>query len=275
MTLTLPTQVKRTQRIVTLDIERVPGRAIHTHRGITMDGPFWDLSGWKSTIGYRLPTESVVEWPRTICVAWRVFGQKRVEFAAEWQDGGWQGMAEKVWQVFDQADLIVGHNASSFDVRKLKADWKMAGLTPPRPWKVVDTLTVARREFGFESNTLDSLCQRLGVPGKVDKYDPECAKAAVAGDKTAQKRLRVYNQGDIEASEALWLSLLPWMPNHPHVNTVGEDLACNRCGNELERVGSDYRAVVLDYPLYRCTVCQGWSRGAFSSARASRARGVR
>src|SRR5690242_3680317 len=88
------------KRVVTLDIERLPGRARHEHRGLTIEGDFWDLSGWKSTIGYRLPPSSVLEWPRTICVAWRWYGSTRTEFASEWSEGA-GGMLEAVWDVYD------------------------------------------------------------------------------------------------------------------------------------------------------------------------------
>src|SRR5699024_5736596 len=32
-------------RVVTLDIERIPGRARVKHRGLTIEGEFWDLNG--------------------------------------------------------------------------------------------------------------------------------------------------------------------------------------------------------------------------------------
>ena len=58
-------------RVVTLDIERIPGRARVKHRGLTIEGEFWDLSGWKHTIGRRIHADDVLEWPRTICAAWK------------------------------------------------------------------------------------------------------------------------------------------------------------------------------------------------------------
>src|SRR5690625_7237828 len=48
-------------RVVTLDIERIPGRARVKHRGLTIEGEFWDLSGWKHTIGRRIHADDVLE----------------------------------------------------------------------------------------------------------------------------------------------------------------------------------------------------------------------
>lgn len=249
--------------IVTLDIERLPGR---------FTAEFWDLNDFK---GRRIRYDTVTEWPRTLCVAWRRYGTKRVEFAAEWEDGGHEAMLRRVWDVLDDADILIGHNVVRFDLRKLNADFALIGLKPPRPFKTVDTLAIARREFGFESNTLASLCERMGVPGKVDHYDPECARQAAAGVKSAQARLKRYNIGDIEASEALYDAMRGWIPNHPFIGVHGDEKRCNQCGStDLKKQPTNYRAVVLDYGLWRCENCGGHVRGGWV-ARASNVRGAR
>src|SRR5690348_7208119 len=97
-----------TKNVLTLDIERLPGRARVPHRGLTVEGDFWDLSSWKHILGYRIHPDHVLEWPRTICVAWRFYGAKRTHFAAEWDDGR-DTMLRRAWDAYDQADVIYGH----------------------------------------------------------------------------------------------------------------------------------------------------------------------
>src|SRR5699024_6028273 len=104
-----------TAKIVTLDIERIPGRASVKHRGLTIKSEFWDLNGWKHTIGRRIHADDVLEWPRTICAAWRWYGEDEVHFAAEWEVGGNQEFMRKLWDVYSGADVTVGHNMQSFD----------------------------------------------------------------------------------------------------------------------------------------------------------------
>ena len=41
-------------RILVADIERLPGYAKAQHRGLTVEGPFWDLNSFKHTIGRRI-----------------------------------------------------------------------------------------------------------------------------------------------------------------------------------------------------------------------------
>ena len=106
-------------RVVTLDIERIPGWHSTFHRGQTITGPFWDLNEIKAWTGKRIHADDVKEWPRTICAAWKWYDAEDVEFAAEWEVGGYDGFMRAVWDVFNDADLIIGHNADRFDARHL------------------------------------------------------------------------------------------------------------------------------------------------------------
>src|SRR5690625_6864164 len=49
------------------------------------------------------------------------------------------------------------------------------------------------------------------------RYSISETKAAVAGDREAQKNLRTYNAGDIELTEWLYDYMRPWLDNHPFV----------------------------------------------------------
>lgn len=261
--------------VLTLDIERLPGRAKHQHRGLTIEGDFWDLSGWKHVLGYRLPPESVLEWPRTICVAWQFYGDKRVEFASEWDDGR-DDMLRRVWEAYDQADVLYGHNVDRFDTRNLNAEWLTLGLNPPTPFKILDTLKEARKTFGFESNTLASLTQRLGIETKTDKYQVAVARAACSGSKPDQRKLKAYNIGDIHASREFVDRLRGWIPTHPHslIGTTNDRPTCNQCwGDNLERNGTRLANQIV-YVLYRCQDC-GANVSGTRHSRAAITRGAR
>ena len=263
-------------RVVTLDIERIPGRARVKHRGLTIEGEFWDLGGWKHTIGRRIHADDVLEWPRTICAAWKWYDQADVEFAAEWEVGGYDGFMRAVWDVFNDADLIIGHNADRFDARHLTGGWAEMGLPAPSPYKVVDTLKIARGTFAYESNTLDALNRRLGIDAKTDKYDARIARAAVNGDKEAQARIEGYNRGDIIASEALFDRLRPYAKGIPHLGMWTDDeLACPSCGSTMTATGRTVRANVQKYEHLTCPNCGNHARGTTTLKNPTRTRSAR
>lgn len=271
------TALSNPHNVLILDIERVPGRARVQHRGLTVEGDFWDLSGWRDIIRRRIHADDVLEWPRTICAAWNWYGSDKVHFAGEWTTGGRESLLAKTWQAFDRAQIVVGHNMAAFDAKKLRFDWAQAGFPPPSPVKYVDTLKVAKREFGAESNTLDSLCQRFGLDTKTDRYNVAVARAAVAGNREAQRTIRDYNVGDISASLGLYDFCRPWDASHPHSvipPTDPEAKSCPSCwGTDLEPNGFTLAAMIL-YRLYRCRSCGANVKGS-RHARAALTRGAR
>lgn len=249
--------------VLTLDIERLPG-------SFTAD--FWDLNAFK---GRRIHPNHVTEWPRSICVAWRWYGTKTVDFASEWDDTR-EGMLKRVWDAYDRADIVYGHNVDRFDTKHLNTEWRDLGWAPPSPFKIVDTLKEARKVFGDESKTLAALTDRCGIATKTDKYDVEMARAALAGDKAAQRRLKAYNCGDVIASEELVDRLRGWIPSHPHnlTGTIDDRPTCNQCwGDNLERNGIKL-AQQITYTLYRCNDCGANVQGTRHS-RAAITRGAR
>jgi hypothetical protein len=237
-------------RIAILDIERMKGSA---------SVEFWDLGEFKNR---RIHPADVIEWPRNICSAWRWYGETRTHFAAEWEPEGREGLARAMWDVYDSADIVVGHNIAGFDTKKLKNDWLEMGLRQPSTWRTVDTLKVARREFGMESNTLDALCKRLGIASKTDRYDVEVARRALAGHKPSQQRLKRYNCGDIDATEALYETLRGWDPTHPHLGLYsGQERSCYACGSgELVAMTNDTKTARTGYAAFRCSDCGAISR---------------
>ena len=263
-------------KALTIDIERLPGQVSVQHRGFTIDGPVWDLNALKHVIGRRIHADDVIEWPRTICAAARWYGEEDVMFAAEWEVGGYDAFMRQVWSWVDEADILIGHNMAAFDSKHLMSGWAEMGLPAPSPFKVIDTLKIARGSLNMESNTLDSLAKRLGVESKSDKYDVRVAQAAVAGDKEAQARIEGYNRGDIVASEALFDRLRPYARNIPHLGMWTDDeLACPSCGHTMTATGKTVHANVQRYEHLTCPNCGSHARGTATLKNPTRTRSAR
>lgn len=227
-----------TQRVLTLDIERIPGRA-----------RIWDQRT------RFVPISAWTELPRTICVGYHWYGQRHPQLVAEWDDGR-DTFVRAVWELLNLADVIVTFNGKKFDLPHLKGMFAEAKLPPPTPWRNIDLYTVAR-QFAFESKSLDHLARRLAVTGKRGRYDAAQAEAAVSGDERAQAALTRYCKADVRATVALYDELRPWIPNHPHIgNTSAETLTCPNCGSQQHETAGAYRAVVIEYAQYRCANCK-------------------
>lgn len=147
---------------------------------------------------------------------------------------GEKGLIKALWDVFDSADLIVAHNAKEFDIRKANTRFLAFDLGPPSPAKVVDTLLSARKHFRFNSNSLESLAQTLGVGKKVKTPGIGLWLGCMGGDEDCWKLMRTYNTRDVDLLEKVYYKLRPWMTTHPNITlgTGRENLACPNCGKQ-------------------------------------------
>lgn len=238
----------RELKTLVIDVERLQGKA---------EVPFWGLGDYKHR---RIHHEHVTEWPRTICAAWRWIGERKIHFAAEW-DNGPEAFAQTMRDQLDDADIITGHYVNGADRKWLNSLFRDHRIDWPSPYKVIDTLAIARRDLGDESMTLDALCKRFGIPAKSGKYDPVVARAACEGDTRAQRQIATYNKGDVEASTGLYFMTLPLAHGHPHVAPVKgmTKPTCPRCSSENVRRAGSWTPGVYVYERWRCDTCVGTS----------------
>ena len=170
---------------------------------------------------------------------------------------------KKLWNLLNEADIVVAHNAKRFDCRKTRARFIMNGMTPPSPYKIVDTLQVARSQFFFTSNKLDNLGKYLGVGEKLDTGGFKLWKDCMSGKKKAWKKMVAYCKRDVLLLEKVYKKLLPYMTNHPNLGNYveSEDPICPKCSStKLIKEGYAYTGVGK-YQQYSCKSCGGWSRG--------------
>lgn len=170
-------------------------------------------------------------------------------------------LLESLWDVMNEADVIVAHNGAKFDVPKINTRFLAAGMGPPSPFKVVDTLRAARSKFSFTSNRLNDIGEFLGLGGKVDTGGWELWQGCLAGDQKALDKMFKYNKRDITLLEDIYNALLPWITNHPsHGTTSSVGRVCPRCSSTKLQKRGVYTTNVSTYQRLFCTDCGSWSR---------------
>ncbi len=172
-----------------------------------------------------------------------------------------KALVEDLWAVFDQADIIIGHNGDSFDIRKSNSRFLTHGLNPPSPYKTVDTLKIARRAFKFDSNKLDDLGRYLGIGRKMPHTGFNLWKGCMDGDAKSWDVMKKYNGHDVELLEKVYYAVRAWAPVHPNVNK-GQLEACPKCGsNKTQRRGFSY-TLLRKKQRFQCLGCSGWFEGS-------------
>ena len=162
---------------------------------------------------------------------------------------------ESVWKLLDEADIIIAHNGDRFDLRKLKARFIANAMIPPMPYKTIDTLKVARKEFAFSSNKQDYITKFLGLEEKLNT-EFQLWVDCMNGDSAALKRMERYNRTDVVGLEEMYIKLRPYMKNHPNIAVMMDENVCSVCGGDsLTDTGKYYHTGASKYELFYCEGC--------------------
>ena len=175
-----------------------------------------------------------------------------------------RALLKDLHKLFDEADVLIAHNGDRFDIRKANARFIVNGLPPPKPYKTIDTLKVARRHFQFESNKLGDLGALLGLGKKLVHTGFDLWARCMAGDKKAWNLMCRYNRRDIVLLERVYHKLKPYMVNHPDLRLYAEAPDAPECPTcqspHVTRQGTKVSRT-RKYRQYKCQDCASWFQG--------------
>jgi len=230
-------------KILAIDIETRPNLAY-----------VWDL--WNQNVNL----DALVETVSVFSFAAKWLGEPTIEFKSTFHDDK-ESMIRRAWDLLDQADAVVHYNGIKFDVPHLNREFVTLGLNPPSPYKQIDLLRTAKKQFRFPSNKLAHVSEALGLAGKVKHYGFRLWLDCMAGDPEAWAIMREYNIQDVALLEDLYERLKPWIVNHPSLAAMYACDVCPTCGSDS--IVRDGFAVLKTarYPRFKCRSCGTWSRG--------------
>jgi DNA polymerase elongation subunit (family B) len=170
-------------------------------------------------------------------------------------------MLEAIHQLLEQADAVVHYNGSSFDIPTLNREFLTHGLPPPAPYKQIDLLQVARKQFRFASNKLAHVAKELGFGGKDNQTSFTLWVRCMNGDQKAWKEMEAYNINDVQVLEKVYNRFMPWITSHPNHGLYdnGAEVCGNCGGHHLTRRGFAFTNA-LKYQRYQCSDCGTWQR---------------
>lgn len=243
-------------KILTFDVETSPVEAY-----------VWGLWDQNIPIDFVKTDWTILSW------AAKWLGKREVIY----QDAGGRGTAkvrddkpilQGIRDLLDEADIVVAQNGRRFDVKKVNARLIEHGIAPPSPYRVVDTLLVAKKYFAFTSQKLAWTSQRLtDTPKDKHKKFPgfELWQECLKDNPIAWAEMKKYNIKDVIATEKVYLKLRPWIEQHPNLGVYDESErpVCPKCGSDKVVRGGQRVSIKQQgtYNRYVCKGCGGWSRG--------------
>jgi len=244
-------EVNTSAKVLVLDIETAPIRAY-----------VWGI--WNQNVATN---QIQSDW---FCLTWaakwlfqdKVYSGKLTPKEVFKQDD--KRIIKGVWELLNEADIVIAHNGEKFDLPKLNARFIINNLHPPLPYQSIDTLKHIRRQFGFTSNKLDYVNKLLNLERKTDTGGFELWERCMLGEKAALDEMEGYNINDVKILEETYLHIRPWIKPHPNMGLFILDEnqhRCPSCGSaELSEAGKGYHTTVNIYTALRCDNCGATAR---------------
>ncbi len=202
-----------------------------------------------------------VEEGGIISVAWKWLGEKKINSVCLYDvKGNHRKLMVLLRELFDEADIVIGHNSDSFDIRNANREFLRYGITPPSPYKKVDTLKMAKKYFYLNSNRLNDIGKYLGIGEKVETGGFDLWKRCFKNnERSAWEKMKRYNRGDVELLEKVYLKLRPFSETHP--NIVLDKNVCKICGSRNLIAQGWKKMVKYKRRQYQCKDCGHWGCG--------------
>lgn len=202
-----------------------------------------------------------------LCASYKWLGEDTVHtlaFPDEISSNEDFSVVAHLWELFEQADAVVVHNAKGYDYKVLQARCMINEFSPLPNVKVIDTLDMAKKNFRLPNNKLDSIVRLLSIGAKVETGGISLWKEVQQGCPDALARMLQYCKQDTALLEEVYLRLRTFgtASNFNAANYYDDEHErCNICGStELEATGRSVFTDVSKFQEIRCKNCGGIHR---------------
>ena len=229
-----------TPSIWTIDIETAPN-TVYT---------------W-GTYNQFVSTKQIIKPGYILSFAAKKLGTKQVEYFSVWHSGK-ERMVERLWEILDDADGIIGYNSKNFDIKWINAALQEQGYAPPSPYEHIDLLLTMRREFKNPSNKLEYVLKKFKLDTKLETGGFGLWIGCMDGDPKSWATMKRYNKQDVKTTELLYHELLPWIKTHPNYGVFANAIVpmCKNCGStDLTALDNLRYTKVATYAQHRCDNC--------------------
>lgn len=243
--------VKKEPKILIWDCETAPALA-------------YTFGRWKQNIGQD---NIAKEGGWIICASYKWLGDDTTTVIYNKSDianGQDDYVVAKLWELYEEADAVVAHNALQFDHKVLQARCLVNSYAPLPAVKVLDTLVMAKKHFKLPSNRLDSIAELLGIGRKNQTGGISLWIKTMNSDEEALSSMLEYCQQDTVLLEEVYYRLrsfgLASSFNAAHYHD-DDKKRCPVCGSEdIHPTGRSVFTDVSEFAEHRCMSCDAIHR---------------
>ena len=161
---------------------------------------------WNIGNKISLSPDNIIQERAIICICYKWEGEEKV-YSLTWNNGDDSQLMSSFAKIITQADEIIGHNSKNYDEKWVKARAIYHNIPLLPRYKQVDTLSLARTGFRFNSNKLNYIGQYLGLGEKISTTYDLWKKLVLKKKKKALQEMVTYCQQDVNLLEKVYQRL--------------------------------------------------------------------
>lgn len=166
-------------------------------------------------------------------------------------------MINKFVSVLESADVVVGQNSDSFDIKQVNTQ-RMLHKQPPISWPVAeDTRKQIKKHFYVTSSSLDYMSKLLLETGKDPMNFQDWIEIVDNKNSKALRKMIAYCKKDVKNLYDVWKRIAPYVQPKAHKGIICHDdkLACPSCASKETRKSSIYYGATGKRQKYHCRAC--------------------
>lgn len=170
-------------------------------------------------------------------------------------------LVKSLKELLERSDFVIAHNGIKFDLPKIRYRVIDNGLKPFSEVQEIDTLRIAKKYLGFDSNKLEHLTHKLCKKFKKKKDRKFQGHALwrefLSGNEEARSEMEEYNKLDILSLEELYVDhLAAYDKLVPNFSAVGDSklFRCN-CGSDAFQPAGFHVTKKSRFEKVKCTKC--------------------
>lgn len=158
-------------------------------------------------------------------------GAKAIEYEDVFQDDMHDDreLCQYIWNLLDEADVVVHHYGDMFDVPKMMARFMYYDMGAPSYFESMDTKKLYNK-IGVPSKKLTEIGRYLEV-GQKEGSHGDLWFDMYNGCKKARKAMRKYNDQDVKLTADILLKVLPYATNATSLSKYNGPTKACQCGS--------------------------------------------
>ena len=192
-------------------------------------GLFWE-AGYKKNIDYS----NIIKERAIICICYKWEDDEDVKYLTWDSRQNDKKLLLEFIKIANQADELVGHNAKKFDLAWVRTRCLFHDIDMFPNYIVIDTLTIARSKFRFNSNKLDYIGKFLKLGEKIGTSYQLWTSIILDKNKESLEEMVKYCQQDVILLEKIYSRLKNHIEPKTHFGVIFKQSKkdCPECGSD-------------------------------------------